>query len=102
MAKKGSSGVNIRPLGDRVLIKPGGDDEVSPSGIIIPDTVSEQKSDRGEVIAIGEGRFGDDNERIPMSVKVGDTVLFQWGEKVEYGGTEYYLVSEGNILAVIG
>lgn len=97
----GKKDVSIRPLGDRVLIKPLSDEEKSPSGIIIPDTVSEQKNDRGEVLAVGEGRVGDDNKRIPVSVKKGDTVLFQWGEKVEYGGEDYYLVGEGNILAVI-
>lgn len=105
MAKKSSSGdSSIRPLGDRVLIKPKeqGEETKSPSGIILPDSGSDDRKDRGEVIAVGEGKRGDDNELIPVAVKVGDQVIFQWGDKVEFQGEEYYLVSEGNILAVIG
>ena len=102
MSKKESSKVGIRPLGDRVLVKPStNENETSPSGIIIPDTAGQEKTDRGEVIAVGEGKVGDDNKRVPVAVSVGDKVLFQWGEKIEYAGQDYYLVSEGNILAVI-
>ena len=106
MAKKSSAQGDrsvVRPLGDRVLIKPLSADEMhtkSPSGIIIPETANEDKKDRGTVIAVGAGRRGDDNELVPMSVAVGDVVIFQWGEKIEYNGEEYFLVSEGNILAV--
>ncbi len=102
MSKNASKAdVQIRPLGDRALIKPEkGSEETTTSGIILPDS-GEAKQDRGTVVAVGPGKVGDDNELIPMSVKQGDTVLFQWGDKVEYGGEEYYLVTEGNILAVI-
>jgi chaperonin GroES len=96
---------NLRPLSDKVLVRPLSDDELgskSPSGIIIPDTVDREKTDRGEVVAVGPGRFDEDGEkRIPVDVKVGDRVIFQWGDKIEYQGTEYYLVSESNISAVI-
>jgi chaperonin GroES len=105
MSKGESSKVNLRPLSDKVLIRPLGDEELgttSPSGIIIPETVDREKTDRGEVVAAGPGRWDEDGEkRIPMSVEVGDKVIFQWGDKVEYQGTEYYLVSESNISAVI-
>lgn len=104
-SKKASlSTVPITPLGDRALIRPLSEEEMgtrSPAGIIIPETASEQKSDRGMVLAVGEGRVGDDNKRIPLSVKKGDAVLFQWGEKVEVAEETYYLVREDSILGII-
>jgi chaperonin GroES len=97
--------VALRPLGDKVLIRPLSDEELgvqSASGIIIPDTASGDKVDRGEVVAVGPGRFDEDGEkRIPLDVKVDDRVIFQWGDKVEYQKEEYYLVNESNISAVI-
>ena len=100
-----SDKVNLRPLGDKVLIRPLSDEELgstSPSGIIIPETVDREKADRGEVVAVGPGRWDEDGEkRIPLGVKEGETVMFQWGDKIEYKGVEYYLVSESNISAVI-
>lgn len=102
-AKKGASASKtaIVPLGDRVLIQPQAEEETSPSGIILPETASKEKTDRGKVVAVGEGKLNDDGTRQPMSVKKGDTVLFSWGEKVEIDDEEYYLVSESNVLAVI-
>jgi len=103
--KKGSKEQpDIIPLGDKVLIKPLSDEEMgkrSPSGIIIPDTVDREKADRGKVIAVGEGRYDDDGNRVPMQVKKGQKVIFQWGDKLEFDGEEYYLVSENNILAIL-
>lgn len=92
----------IQPLGDRVLVKEekseGGKTE---SGIIIPETVSQDRgAKKGEVIAVGPGRY-DDGEIVPMQVKVGDKVLFQWGDKLTIDGEEYEMVSEGSILAII-
>lgn len=98
------SSIGLLPLGEKVVIRPLSDEEMgtkSPSGIIIPDGASKEKSDRGVVVSVGPGRVGDDNERIPMSVKPGDRVIFQWGDKIEYGGRDYYLVSESNISAII-
>jgi chaperonin GroES len=97
--------LKLRPLGDKVIIRPLKDEELgtkSPSGIIIPETVDRDKADRGEVVATGPGRWDEDGEkRIPLSVTVGDIVMFQWGDKIEYQGTDYYLVSESNISAII-
>src|SRR3989339_348877 len=105
MSKDTTAKVTLRPLGDKVLIRPLTDDELgsrSPSGIIIPETVNRDKADRGEVVAVGPGRWDEDGEkRIPLDVVVGEIVIFQWGDKFEYQGTEYYLVSESNISAVI-
>ncbi len=94
---------DILPLGDRVLIKPLSTDDAdkSPSGIIIPETVDQKQSDRGKVIAVGEGKYDDNGNLIPMSVKKGDTVMFQWGDKIELDEVEYYIVGENNILAVL-
>ncbi len=106
MSSSDDTKVNIRPLGDKVLIRPLGDEELgttSPSGIIIPETVDRDKADRGEVVAVGPGRWDEDGEkRIALGVEVGDKVIFQWGDKLEFQGTEYYLVGESNISAIIG
>ena len=92
----------LRPLGDRVVVKPAGKEETTKSGIVLPDTVKE-KPQRGTIIAAGEGRRDDDGDRIPMDAKVGDEVLF-----AKYAGTEFKLeddelliLSEKDILAVV-
>ena len=104
VAKKSVRTFPLVPLGDRLVIKPLSVEDREkklPSGIIIPETVSKEKTDRGRVVAAGEGRMSDEGKRLPMHVKVGDTVLFQWGDKIEYEKQEYYIVSESNILAII-
>jgi chaperonin GroES len=95
--------VKLRPLGDRVLVKPLGREETTKSGIVLPDTAKE-KPQRGTVIAVGAGRLDDDGERIAVDVNVGDEVLF-----AKYAGTEfklddedYLILSEKDILGVIG
>lgn len=88
------------PFGDRVLVKPVLREERTASGIIIPDTVATDKggeNKRGRVVAVGEGRY-EDGKLIPMRIKEGDEVLFQWGEKIEIDGVDHYIVSESNIL----
>ena len=101
--KETKSKGGILPLGDRVLIKPLSAEDAgkSPSGIIIPDTVDQKQTDRGIVVAVGEGKYDDNGNLVPMSVKKGETVFFQWGEKIELDGVEHYIVNEGSILAVI-
>jgi chaperonin GroES len=93
----------IKPLADRVLIKEDTEskEKKTSSGIIIPVTVNEDKgSKRGEVVAVGPGRV-EEGQLVSMSVKVGDLVLFQWGDKVRIGEEDYYLVRESEILAII-
>jgi chaperonin GroES len=97
--------VSIVPLSDRVLIRPIGKNELenkSASGIIIPANSSREVPDQGIVVAVGPGRY-DDGGRIPMSVKVGDKVLFtKYGhEEVNVNGEELFIFSESSILAVI-
>lgn len=98
-----SDSVNLKPLGDRLVIKPAGREEMTASGIVLPDTANKEKPQRGEIIAVGEGRRDDDGDRIPLDVKVGDQVLF-----AKYAGTEFKLddqdlliLAEKDVLAVI-
>src|SRR3989344_7310328 len=96
---------SIVPLDDRILLKPFSEEEMNTtsSGIIIPDTVSKEKPEQGRVIAVGEGKWAEGGKRIPVSVKVGDRVVFsRYGyEEIKYEGEEYYILKEENILAVI-
>lgn len=94
--------ISIQPLGDRVVVKPASAEEVSASGIIIPDTIKKERAERGTVVATGPGRY-DDGELVPMSVKKGDEVLFEqtYRDPVEIDGEEYYIFEESKILAII-
>ncbi len=94
--------VKIRPLDDHIVLEPVVE-EISSSGLIIPDTVSKDKPQKGKVIAVGKGRFNDKGERIPMDVKVGDIVLFtKYGPtEVKVDGMDFLVVSQGDVLAVI-
>lgn len=98
--------MNITPLFDNVLIEIlENTEKATKSGILLPDNVEKKEQTKGVVSAIGPGKFGKDGTRIPMSVKVGDTVLFSkpWSDdkKMEENGKKFYLVSEEEILAVI-
>jgi chaperonin GroES len=97
---KNTSKFKFKPAGDRVLVKPETVEEKTASGIIIPDTARKEKPEMGIVVAIGPGKRGDDNEIIPVSVKVGDKVMFsKYGyDEVTIDEEEYYVVSENNIL----
>lgn len=103
MMAKTKASSSIKPLADRVLVRPAPAEEVSASGIIIPDTVSKEKPERGVIVAVGEGRRGDDGKLTPMSVKKGDEIVFsKYGfDELKIEGEEYYIVREDNILAVI-
>ncbi len=95
--------LNIQPLGDRILIKENTDmkEKKTASGIIIPITVNDDKGSKaGKIVAVGAGRY-EEGKLVPVSVKVGDEVLFQWGDKVTIDGEEYYIVKESELLAVI-
>jgi chaperonin GroES len=95
--------VNIKPLEDRVVVQANEAETTTASGIVIPDTAKE-KPQEGTVIAVGAGRWDDDGEkRIPLDVKVGDTVLYSkyGGTEVKYAGEEYLILSARDLLAVI-
>jgi chaperonin GroES len=93
---------NLKPLGDRVVVKPKGKEETTRSGIVLPDTASE-KPQQGEVISVGPGRVLDNGKRVELDVKAGDSVLF-----AKYAGTEFKLdddelliLRESDVLAVL-
>jgi chaperonin GroES len=97
MAKK----FDLEPLEDRVVVKPGEEEETTVSGIVIPDTAKE-KPQEGEVVAVGPGRF-EDGQRIPMDVKAGDRVLYSkyGGTEVKVAGEEYLVLSARDLLAIV-
>ena len=105
MKRDKSTKATILPIADRVLVKREDVDVKSPSGIIIPDTAEKDKSKQGVIVAVGPGRFGDEGDLIPMTVKVGQRVYFNSGWdneiKIEGDDAEYFLVKESDILAVI-
>lgn len=95
--------MNLKPLGDRVIVKPAEAEEQTKSGLVIPDSAKE-KPQRGEVIAVGEGRWDEDGERrIPVDVKVGDTVIYgkYGGTDVKIEGVEYKILESRDIYAVV-
>jgi chaperonin GroES len=93
----------IRPLSDKVVVRPTTEEEKTKTGIYLPATASKEKPEQGEVIAVGPGKTTDDGKLVAPSVKVGDTVLFQkYGPtEVKLDNTEYLVVSESDILAVL-
>lgn len=95
--------MNMKPLGDRVIVRPVEKEEVTASGIVLPDTVEKEKKAEGEVVAVGPGKMLETGARAVMEVTVGDTVLFEkWGgEEVEIDDVEYKIVSAEKILAIL-
>jgi len=95
--------MNLKPLADRVIVKPSVKEEVTKGGIVLPDTVKE-KPQEGEIVAAGPGKLGDDGKRIEMEVKKGDKVIYskyagtEWKDKSE----EYLILREADILAKVG
>jgi len=102
MATKSATGTKVNPLADRVVIKALEEAEQMRGGLYIPDTAKE-KPQQGEVIAVGPGRY-DDGKLVPMSVKVGDKVLYgkYSGTEVTIDGDQLLILRESDVLAVIG
>lgn len=94
--------VNIKPLGDRVLVEPLEEAESEQGGIIIPDTAKE-KQQRASVVALGTGKTDDDGKKVPFEVKVGDTVLTSkyGGTEISLEGKDYKILNASDILAVL-
>jgi chaperonin GroES len=92
---------SLEPLEDRIVVKPGEEEETTVSGIVIPDTAKE-KPQEGEVVAVGPGRFEEGN-RVPMDVKTGDRVLYSkyGGTEVKVGGEDYLVLSARDVLAIV-
>jgi chaperonin GroES len=94
--------MKLRPLADRLVVEPQEQEEVTASGIVLPETAKE-KPQRGTVIAVGLGRYGDDKERLPMDVKEGDVVLFAKyaGTEVKIDDKKYLILKESDVLAIV-
>jgi chaperonin GroES len=95
--------MNVKPLADRLLVKPLKANEQTKSGIIIPDTVEKERPERGEVIAAGPGKFDDKGSRLPMDVKVGDVVMFKKysPDEIKVDGEDLLILDASDVLAVI-
>lgn len=94
--------MKIRPLGDRVIVKPTEEKEVKKGGIIIPDTAKE-KPQEGEVIAVGPGKVDETGKKIPMDVKAGDKILYgkYSGTEIKIDDKEYLIMHQEDILGII-
>lgn len=94
--------ISIRPLEDRIVVRPLEAEQMTESGLVIPDTAKE-KPQEGEIIAIGPGKLNDNGKRLPMEVKTGDIVLYSkyGGTEIKTSGQEYLVLSSRDVLAVI-
>ncbi|HMU74844.1 MAG TPA: co-chaperone GroES [Elusimicrobiota bacterium] len=94
--------VKIRPLGDRVLVKPLDKEKQERGGLIIPDTAKE-KPQEGEIVAAGKGKVSDDGKVLPMDVKAGDRILYgkYSGTEIKIDGDEYLIMHQDDILGIL-
>jgi len=94
--------LNLKPLGDRLVIKPLEGEEVTPSGIVLPETAKE-KPQKGEVLSVGPGARDEDGKRIAMDVKAGDKVLFAKyaGTEIKIDGEKLLILRESDVLAIV-
>lgn len=96
------SKIKVKPMDDRLLVEPAEAEERTSGGIVLPDTAQE-KPQRGKVLAVGPGRLLDSGERGEMDVKVGDEVFYgkYSGTEIDVDGTEYVILKESDVLAVV-
>jgi chaperonin GroES len=95
--------MNLKPLGDRVIVKPKAPDEITKGGIILPDTAQEKPME-GTIIAVGAGRIADDGKKISMELKAGDKILYgkYSGTEVKVNDEELLIMRESDVYAIIG
>lgn len=95
--------INLKPVGDRVLIRPITLEEKTESGIILPDTVTKERPEEGEILAVGPGALDENGKRVPLEVKVGQRVMFtKYGpNEIKVGEEELLIVKESDIMAII-
>nr|WP_285859055.1 co-chaperone GroES [Bhargavaea ginsengi] len=93
----------LKPLGDRIIIELIEAEETTSSGIVLPDSAKE-KPQEGKVIAVGTGRYLDNGTKVELEVKEGDRIIFSKyaGTEVKYGGEEYLILRENDVLAILG
>ncbi|MEO0048985.1 MAG: hypothetical protein RL556_317 [Actinomycetota bacterium] len=95
--------VSIKPLEDRIVVRPEAAEQVTASGLVIPDTATKEKPQEAVVIAVGPGRIDDSGKRIPVDVNVGDKVIFSkyGGTELKFNGEEYLVLSARDVLAIV-
>jgi len=94
--------MDLKPLGDHVIVKPIKQDEMTKGGIILPDTADKEKPFEGEIMSVGAGKIAQDGKRLSMEVKAGDRVIFSKysGTEVKLEGEKYLILREDDILAI--
>jgi len=102
MADAVLTGVKIKPLGDRVLVKVAEKNETRKSGLIVPDTAKE-KPQEGKIVAVGKGKITDEGKVVPLDVKVGDTILYgkYSGTEIKLDEADHLIINQDDILGVI-
>ena len=95
--------LNIKPIGNNLVVKPIVEDKTTKSGIVIPDTVSKETPQKGEVVALGTGKVLKNGNKVPFVVKIGDKVLFKKYSptEVKIDGLDYLIMSEGDVLGIM-
>ncbi len=95
--------MKLKPLNNHVIVKASSKEEITKSGIVLPDTMDKEKPEQGEVIAVGPGKLIDNGNRAEMTVKIGDKVVFKKysPDDIKIDGEEYLVISENDILAII-
>ena len=94
--------MQLKPIGDKVVVEVIDEPQTTASGIVLPDSAKE-KSQRGKVIAVGSGKLLDNGERVPLEVKVGDTIVFAkyGGTEIDLGGKDLMILSERDVHAIV-
>jgi chaperonin GroES len=95
--------MNLKPLHSNVIIKPVADETVTKLGIILPETINKEKPEKGEVVAVGAGRVLENGQVAPMSVKVGDKVMFRkyTPDEIKVDGEDYLIIKEQDIMLIL-
>ena len=95
--------MNLKPLGDHLIVRTTEVDTITKSGIVLPETADKERPQQGEVIAVGPGRILDNGNRLPMSVKVGQKILFKKysPDEIKIEDKEYLVLSESEVIAII-
>jgi len=95
--------MKAKPLHDHVIVKPLSENEITKSGIVLPDTVDKERPEKGEVVSIGPGKLLENGQRAPMSVKAGDRVMFKKysPDEIKIDDEEYLVISEGDIMLIL-
>jgi len=95
--------MNLKPLHDNVVVKAITENEVTKSGIVIPETIDKEKPEKGEIVAVGPGKLLENGQRAPISVKIGDKVMFKKysPDEIKIDGEEYLVIGESDIIAIL-